>query len=95
MSPLEQEALGLGKLGLLASRAGFSGGECAAIRRHAEREESRGELARAAESYHVASVLEPGEAANWDGLARCWRRLGDPRGAHAQKVADAVRGRFT
>lgn len=84
-----------GKIGLLAHVAGFGADECAAIRRHAEREESRGDHAAAAETWRVAAMLEPGEASGWEGLARCLRRLGDTRGARgAEDVASTVKRRF-
>lgn len=90
MKALVEDAGKLGKIGLLASRVGVTAAECAAIRRHAEREESRGDHARAAETYRAAALLEPGERANWEGLARCFAALGDPRAVDARRVADAV-----
>lgn len=94
MSSLLENMQALGKRGLLASHAGFGNEELAALRRHAAREESRGEIEAAADGYRTVALLEPGEASNWDGLARCWRAMRDPRATDVQRIADAVRGRF-
>jgi hypothetical protein len=84
-----------GRVGLLAHIAGFGPGECAAIRRHAEREESRQEWLAAAETFQVAAMIEPGEPACWEGLARCLSKLGDEaRARHAFRVADRMREVF-
>lgn len=90
MRSLLEDAGKLGKLGLLASRVGITSAEAAAVRRHAEREESSGDCARAAETYRAAALIEPGERANWEGLARCLAAIGDRRAVDARRVADAV-----
>lgn len=82
------------KIGPLAAAAGLGPAECAAIRRHAERQE-RGDANEALETYRVAILVEPGEAANWLGAARCLERLGmqaEARGA--RKVAERFKERF-
>lgn len=93
MSPFEPSVAPT--IGALGAHAGFGRDECDAIRRHAEREESRGDFVGAAETWQVAALLEPGELSSWLGLARCFRKLGDGnRAREAEQVAEAMRRVF-
>ncbi|MCS6856385.1 MAG: hypothetical protein NZM37_01615 [Sandaracinaceae bacterium] len=65
------------RLSPVARAIGLSEEDCRSIRRHAIRLESRGEWQKALDAYRVAMIVEPLQASNWFGLARCYRRTGD------------------
>ncbi len=66
------------RLGPVADAMGLGEEECAALRRHAMRLESRNDWPLALDAYRVATIAEPGRASNWRGLARAYRRIGEP-----------------
>lgn len=81
-------------LSLFATATGIGTRECEAIRRHAEREESRRDYSAAEEAYRAAALLQPGDVSSWRGLARCARRLGDDtRATSCERIADALERR--
>ena len=67
--------------GPLATLAGLTPVDVAAVRRHAHREESRGAHGMAGDAYRVAIALSPTDIAAWRGLGRCLRRAGEERAA--------------
>jgi hypothetical protein len=74
-----------------AGRAmGLTTDDCAAIRRHAMRLESRGDWALALDAYRMASIVDPTQSANWFGLARCYRRVGDTHTAERVELCARV-----
>lgn len=66
------------RLGPTAQVMGLDDEDCAAVRRHAMRLEARGDWPLALDAYRVATIAEPSRASNWRGLARAYRRLGEP-----------------
>ena len=74
--------------GPLATRVGVTAAEAAAVKRHAGREESRGDHAAALGTWRVATWLTPGDVRCWQAVARCLRGLG--RESEARAVANAA-----
>ena len=61
-----------------AGRAiGLTADDCAALRRHAMRLEAAADYGLALDAYRMATVVDPTQAGNWFGLARCYRHVGD------------------
>ncbi len=61
-----------------AGRAmGLTTDDCAALRRHAMRLEAAADYGLALDAYRMATVVDPTQAGNWFGLARCYRHVGD------------------
>ena len=80
-------------IGPLATRVGVTAAEAAAVKRHAAREESRGDHASALENWRVALWLTPGDTRCWDSVARCLRALGrDDEARAVARACDALRG---
>jgi Flp pilus assembly protein TadD len=60
--------------------------------RLASQDEARGRFEDAIEVLRVAAVLDPRVLAVWDGLSRCYAKVGDDsRAQSAARVAKAVR----
>lgn len=61
-----------------AGRAiGLTNDECVALRRHAMRLEAAADWGLALDAYRMATIVDPTQASNWFGLARCYRHVGD------------------
>jgi hypothetical protein len=65
------------RLSPAAKAIGLDEDECIAIRRHALRLEASGDWPLALDAYRMATIVDPTRSANWFGLARCYRRVGD------------------
>jgi hypothetical protein len=79
---------------LLASLLKIGPEECLAIRRHATRVESRGDLEGAFDAYRIAALLEPDEPAAWRGLERVLRARGErDAAAGAALFAELLEGK--
>ncbi len=80
-----------------AGRAmGLTTDDCATLRRHAMRLESRGDWALALDAYRMAAVVDPTQSAHWFGLARCYRRVGDAVAAdRAEKCGEVIKEKLT
>lgn len=78
------------RLSPAAKAMGLSTEECSAIRRHAMRLEAAGDWALALDAYRMATIVDPTIAANWFGLARCYRRLGDDFTAERVEVCARI-----
>lgn len=74
----------------LADAMGITHEETLAIRRHAMRLEARGQWGLALDAYRMSTLVDPTQSANWYGLARCYRALGDEFNAHNIEVCARI-----
>ena len=80
-------------IGPLALRVGVTAAEAAAVKRHASREESRGDHISALETWRVATWLTPADARAWEAVARCLHALGrDAESLAVARAAEVVAG---
>lgn len=81
-----------GNVSSLADSLGLRPGDVEAMVRLACQDESRGRFDDAIEVLRVAAVLDPRVLAVWDGLGRCYSKVGDgSRAEAAARVAQAIR----
>ncbi len=83
------------KRGLIARYAGIVDADISAVQRRAVADEAREEWGHALDAYRIATILQPGDANLWRGLARCYAKLGDQHlAAQMSRCADAIAARF-